>query len=274
MVQCKVCKNKVEPIFSKRILKKYDAIYFQCTHCDFVQTSEAIWLEEAYSNAITTLDIGLASRNVWLTREVANIIDTCFPKAKNMLDFAGGYGLFARLMRDAGYNFYRQDDYCENIFSNYFDQADSGISRFDLVTAFEVFEHFNKPTDEIKRVLSYSENLIFSTELMPSEDVENWWYLSIETGQHIAFYSLKTLEFIAKENNKNLYSNGRNLHIFSKEKLSDAKIQELFFPTLVKQSLLERLLARIQKIRSTQKPIVRESYLQADYKRIQEILNK
>jgi len=32
------------------------------------------------------------------------------------LDYAAGYGLFVRLMRDAGYNFRWSDLYCQNLF--------------------------------------------------------------------------------------------------------------------------------------------------------------
>ena len=56
---CKICNNPSEKIFDKIILQKYHSNYYQCKNCSFVQTDEPIWLEEAYSNAITTLDIGL-----------------------------------------------------------------------------------------------------------------------------------------------------------------------------------------------------------------------
>src|SRR4051812_21742063 len=111
MSQCKICKGSAQKIFSKIILKKYPAEYFQCSDCGFVQTSEPLWIKEAYNNAITTLDIGLISRSVRLRHEVTPIIDACFPDAAVMLDYAGGYGAFVRLMRDSGFNFYRQDIY-------------------------------------------------------------------------------------------------------------------------------------------------------------------
>jgi Methyltransferase domain len=271
MSDCKICAAQTERAFSKRILEKYVAEYFLCPQCGFLQTSEALWLQEAYGNAITSLDIGLAARNTWLQKEVSRIIDACFPQALTMLDFAGGYGLLVRLMRDEGYNFFRQDDYCENIFARYFDLADSGTTHFDLVTAFEVFEHFNAPKREIRRVLDYGDNLIFSTEIIPDQGLEDWWYLSPETGQHIAFYSLKTLQHIATANKMHFYSNGHNLHLYSKREIDPALAASMLNPR--RKSLLERAMNRLfsQPATVTRK---RTSLRQSDYKKIQDILSR
>src|SRR5437870_10002677 len=116
MNTCKICNNPAKKVFEKLILQKYPADYYECTSCGFMQTSEPVWIEEAYSSAITSLDIGLLGRNLQFSTEVSAIIDVCFPESKIMLDYAGGYGVFVRLMRDLGYDFYRQDPYCENIF--------------------------------------------------------------------------------------------------------------------------------------------------------------
>src|SRR5262245_33277870 len=137
-MKCKICNSPSEEIFRKIVLQKYDVGYYKCTECSFVQTQEVTWLEEAYQSAITSLDIGLLSRNIHLKEVISKIIDCCFPEAKTMLDYAGGYGTFTRLMRDKGYNFYNQDDYCENIFAKHFDIKDANQKKFDLVTGFEV----------------------------------------------------------------------------------------------------------------------------------------
>ena len=66
------------------------------------------------------------------------------PKAK-FLDYGGGYGMLVRLMRNYGFDFYYFDKYCQNLFANGFDLKDSACSRFELLTAFELFEHFSEP---------------------------------------------------------------------------------------------------------------------------------
>jgi hypothetical protein len=44
-----------------------------------------------------------------MSKVVPELIDYAFPDATTFVDFGGGYGLFARLMRDAGYEFYHLD---------------------------------------------------------------------------------------------------------------------------------------------------------------------
>lgn len=222
-MKCKICSNNANKIFSKKILLKYNVDYHQCENCGFIQTDEPFWLEEAYNNAITSLDIGILKRNNELLQTMPKFIDTFFPQSKRYLDFAGGYGIFVRLMRDMGYDFYRQDIYCENIFSKHFDITDIDVNKFDVVTAFEVFEHLENPLEEIGNILSYADNLIFSTDVVPEANVENWVYIANETGQHIAFYTEKALRIIADKFGKSYYRK-KNYHVFSATEFSKEQI--------------------------------------------------
>lgn len=230
MTNCKICNNESTKVFSKLVLKKYQADYFKCTHCEFVQTSEPVWIEEAYHSAITSLDIGLLQRNNQFVDDVSAIIDACFPDAKSMIDYAGGYGVFVRLMRDKGFNFYRQDPYCDNLFAKHFDVTDITQNRFDVLTAFEVFEHFVNPLPEIEKLFAYSDQVIFSTTVTPStnSELENWWYIAPETGQHVAFYSKKALELIAQKHSKFYYGKDGVLHLFTNKKLNSTQIDYAF----------------------------------------------
>lgn len=181
-MKCKIGESESNKIFEKIVLLKYNVNYYKCSNCSFVQTDEPFWLKEAYQSPITSLDIGILIRNNSLVTEVSKIIDSCFAEAKKMLDSAGGYGIFTRMMRDIGYDFYRQDIYCENLFANYFDITDCKEKKFDIVTAFEVLEHFSEPMKEIETIFNYSENAIFSTDLTPTKDldIENWVYISLK----------------------------------------------------------------------------------------------
>ncbi|MBW8524710.1 class I SAM-dependent methyltransferase [Chryseobacterium chendengshani] len=197
------------------------------------------------------------------------MIDCLFPEAQFFLDFAGGYGLFVRAMRDKGYNFYRQDFYCENLFSKHFDIEDLKESNFDLVTAFEVFEHLENPLLEIENILKYSQHLIFSTDIIPqtASQIENWVYIAPETGQHIAFYSEKSLNIIAENFGKKYYRKN-NIHIFTPKVLTqeqtdfalkDIKTYKYFF------GLKEKEIKKFD--------IYRESYQERDYLFIKDLLN-
>lgn len=245
-MQCKICSSNSNKIFEKTILNKYPTNYYQCDNCKFIQTDTPFWLDESYSSAITSLDLGLLSRNLVLKDEVARIIDCCFPDAKTMLDYAGGYGVLVRLMRDNGFNFYRQDPYCENIFAKGFDVTDISIQKFDVVTAFEVFEHFADPIPEIEKIFELSDFVIFSTDLVP-EDIktEDWWYISPEIGQHVAFYSKETMDFLAKKYNKNYYYKEKNIHVLTSKVFNESQIDYLFRAHVPKNRILNKLKRKI-----------------------------
>lgn len=269
-MKCKICESESTKIFEKIVLLKYDVNYYKCNNCSFVQTDEPFWLEEAYQSAITSLDIGILVRNNYLVYEVSKIIDSCFLEAKKMLDYAGGYGLFVRLMRDKGYDFYRQDIYCENLFANYFDVTNSKKTKFDVVTGFEVLEHFSNPLKEIEEIFSYSENAIFSTDIIPdnNSDIENWVYIAQETGQHIAFYSPKAMQIIADKFKKNYYCKNKNIHIFTTKILTEKQLDLYDNEFTVKKKYFGLKSKKVKKQR-----IYRESYQQSDYELIKQILN-
>lgn len=224
-IKCKICNHSITFIFSSYILNKYKVDYFKCLQCGFIQTENPYWLEEAYSDPITKLDIGLIYRNLNYSNKVEKYLKkNIFFSNGIYLDFGGGFGIFVRMMRDKGFNFYRHDIYCKNLFAKHFDISDlPNNTKFDLLTAFEVFEHLENPIDELEKMLLLSDTIIFSTLLLPNDSVnpENWWYFIPETGQHISLFSLKTLEFISATLNLYFYSNKNDLHIFSKNKLDD-----------------------------------------------------
>jgi hypothetical protein len=143
------------------------------------------------------------------------------------LDYGGGNGMFVRLMRDKGFDYFWQDRYTSNQFSRGFEGID-GI-KYNLVTAFEVFEHLEDPISEIEQMFAYSENILFSTTLLPVSppNLGDWWYFTLDTGQHISFYSKQSLSVIAKKFNLKLYSNGKSIHLLTKK-----KIPELLFNLL------------------------------------------
>ena len=226
-MNCRICNSATVPIFSKKVLKKYDVQYHQCGTCLFIQTDEPYWLDEAYNSAINSSDIGLISRNLVFTEEITMLFRLCgFEHNKKYLDYGAGYGMFVRMMRDNGYNFYWSDEYCENMYAKKFEANDLAAQeqKFEVVTAFEVFEHLPDPSKEIEKILTYSDSILFSTELSKGsiQEIENWWYISPEHGQHVAFYNKKTLEYLADKFGLNLYTR-KNLHFLTKKKIANWK---------------------------------------------------
>lgn len=216
---CKICNSKTIKIFNKKILGKYDIFYFKCSKCGFIQTENPYWLEESYSSAITSLDIGLVNRNIQYSAIIEDVLYEYFNKNDKFLDFAGGYGMFTRIMRDKGFDFYHEDKHCENLFAKYFEINDlkNEDKKFELVTAFELMEHVENPFKELDYIFSMTNSFLFSTELVPAENIENWWYLGTEHGQHISFYTKKCIREIAKKYNKNYYTNGY-MHLITDRK--------------------------------------------------------
>ncbi len=220
-MNCKICSSESKEIFSAKILNKHVIKYYHCPVCDFLQTEEPFWLNEAYEAAIGITDTGILKRNHLFAKRSSTIIASFYDSHKKFLDFAGGYGIFVRMMRDLGFDFYWIDPFADNLFAKGFEHNKK--DDILLVTAFECFEHFADPKVEIKKMLDISENIIFSTRLFQGipPKPSDWWYYSLESGQHISFYSKKTLKHLAHNFNLHLNSDSKAFHMLSKEKHND-----------------------------------------------------
>lgn len=116
-MRCEAGSSRSERVFGGTVLKKYEVGYYECAQCGFIQTEDPYWLEEAYSNVISDGDLGPVNRAIIGSRNVEAVILTCFDPNAEFVDWGGGYGLFTRLMRDNGYDFYWHDTYCQNLFA-------------------------------------------------------------------------------------------------------------------------------------------------------------
>ena len=218
---CRICTKPVEAMFSSVLLQKYSTQYFKCSQCGYVQTEDPHWLEEAYESTITDSDTGMIMRNLWFRNITTTLIYFLFNNKGKFLDCGGGYGVFVRLMRDVGFDFYWQDKHTENLFAKGFEFPVSEKLTIELLTCFETFEHFVEPVTELENLLSISRNILLSTEFIPepTPSPDDWWYYGTEHGQHIGFFQKKTFEFLAKKYNLFFYTNGQNIHLFTEKQL-------------------------------------------------------
>ncbi|MBD2577312.1 glycosyltransferase [Oscillatoria sp. FACHB-1406] len=219
-MKCKICDSPVQHFSRTLVLEKYEVDYFQCKNCGFVQTEEPYWLEEAYKRPIAKSDYGLVSRNISFARLTASVLANLFNIRAKFLDYGSGYGLLVRLMRDMGIDFWGYDRYCESLFATeMLDEPE--IDSFELVTAFEVFEHFVNPLQDIEKILQFSKNILFSTELLPPSNPkpDEWGYYVPHEGQHIAIYTVDALTEIAQKFNLHLYTNQTFIHLLSERDL-------------------------------------------------------
>ena len=255
-MNCRICNYSSARFAKASVLKQYAVDYYRCPRCGFVQTETPYWLDAAYAEAITKSDIGLAGRSISSARLAAVIIERFYNGNERFLDYGGGYGLMVRLMRDAGFNFFREDRFCANLFARGFDvdEVQADLGRFELVTAFEVFEHMMDPAAEIAKILKYSRNVLFSTTLLPepSPMPEQWWYYGVEHGQHVSLYTRKALTMLGGQHGLYTYSDNRSLHMFTDRKLSEREFR-----------VVTRFGSRIAPILAIVKR--RASYLPKDY---------
>ncbi len=163
----------------------------------------------------------MVRRNSRLATIVHLLLAVFFGSSGRFLDFAGGYGLFVRMMRDRGFDFRWFDRYCTNLFAGGFaaDMDDGGA--YDLVTAFEVFEHLVDPLTGLDELMGLSGSILLTTDLLPepAPNPHQWWYYGLEHGQHVSFYTRKSLEVLAEKKGLRFYSNGSTVHLFTERKL-------------------------------------------------------
>ena len=219
-MNCKICGSKTGVVFNARILNKYRVDYYLCENCGFLQTEKPFWLSESYAESINIYDTGIMARNIYFLQVTATILFFLFDKKVKYLDYGGGYGIFTRLMRDSGFDFYWQDTYTQNLMARGFEYNEN-VKDIKAITCFEVFEHFAEPIKELENMMRISKNILFSTELLPGilPPVNQWPYYGVEHGQHISFYSFKSLEFIARKYGLNLYSIG-GIHLFTEQRFN------------------------------------------------------
>ncbi|MEI6827415.1 MAG: glycosyltransferase [Desulfuromonadales bacterium] len=202
---CRLCSSPTTADFSKQILFKHLITYFKCSVCGSLQTEEPYWLDEAYSQNAEIFDTGKASRTLsfyLILRPLFSILG--IQLADRCADFGGGTGLFARLMRDVGYNFYTYDKYGSGEFC-----AGYSWETFDrpvkLVTIFECAEHFANPSSEWDIIFSSGADYIIGTTGIYSGQGADWAYLSPESGQHIFFHSTAAIAHVASKRGWHAY---------------------------------------------------------------------
>ena len=196
---CRLCNNSTFPLFTQRVLNRYDVAYFRCGVCDLIQSEKPYWLDEAYAlGAMSNTDTGAIARNA-LCAQTTSVIARLLKVSANApcADFGGGHGVFVRMMRDRGMDFRLCDKYAKNLFARGFDADVS--EHFAMMTAFEVFEHFAEPAVDIERIFSPAHDVVLVGTVLHRGHWPGWWYYSPQTGQHVAIYSAFTMQVIAEK---------------------------------------------------------------------------
>ena len=205
---CRLCGAPLERVFDKLVLGRHRVGYHRCTACKALQTDPPHWLDEAYADKAEMYDTGKASRtlvNFLALQRLFAILGV--RKTDLAVDFGGGTGLLARLLRDAGYNFHTCDKFGSSEFMGAY--AWNEIHRpCRLVSLFEVAEHFADPAAEWQRIFAADPDWVIGSTGLYTGQGADWPYLSEASGQHVFFYSNEAIAHIATQAGRQAYQLG------------------------------------------------------------------
>lgn len=217
---CRCCgETPVIELFDAEVLGRKVA-YFECATCGYVQTEEPTWLDTAYASVMNLSDTGIMARNLSNVSLVLATLAVMGDRKSAVVDYAGGHGFLVRLLRDAGIDAFWADPYSENLVARGFEYQRAGQP--SLVTAFEAFEHFVSPIEEMEKLLGIAPNILLTTNVIaaPAPKPNDWWYFGLDHGQHIGFFRVQTLQYLADKFGLQLLTDGISTHLLSQQKYS------------------------------------------------------
>lgn len=191
MENCRLCNGELEFKFSKTVLKKHDVSYFKCISCESLQTEKPYWLNEAYSLGDIGEDTGVMRRN--LDNLIFCLILKHALQFDNLLDYGASDGILCRMLRDNGLNAFAYDKFEKSKYA-----PGAHCQHIEILTMFEVLEHFSDPKVDLCDVLKYQTDYILASTEIYNEQGSDWPYLALNSGQHVFFYSVKGLCCIAE----------------------------------------------------------------------------
>lgn len=221
--RCRVCHGTGTHLAHGKVLDDVLVSYERCDACGMVMAVKPTWLDRAYSEAITRLDVGLLDRCLVLSNVTAALLRIERLRGGRFLDWAGGYGTLTRLMRDRGFAFEHYDPMAKNVFAGAQAVPIPDTSRrYDLVTGFEVLEHLESPVEALEGIAQQTRFMLLTTLVLPDPTPlpGEWWYYAPESGQHISFYSTRAIHDLSKRLGFNGVVSGPFLHLFYKEPVS------------------------------------------------------
>ena len=194
--------------------------YALCSKCGFCFAPELMtWGLEKFEERIYNDEYVVVDPDYIDARPRANaatLISIFGDRAHSVkhLDYGGGDGLLANVLRESHWQSISYDPFVDRNVSV------EQLGKFDLITAFEVFEHVpdvRKLMSNLRSLLSGNGLVLFSTLLsdgnISSNQRLNWWYASPRNG-HISLFSRNSLEILARNNGLKFGSFSEGFHVF------------------------------------------------------------
>lgn len=198
--------------------------YYICENCEFCFAPEFFeWTKKDFEEKIYNKDYILVDPEYAGIRSKRNA-NLLIKLLKNLekdiqhLDYGGGNGLLSKILNEYGIASTAYDPYSIN--------NQSLPRKYNLITAFEVFEHVNDIDllfDNLNNLLSDHGCIVFSTalnddHLRNNDNLSTWWYAAPRNG-HISLFSKKSLEIVASKYNLKFQSiHYLGIHILYKTK--------------------------------------------------------
>lgn len=199
-----------------------DIAYVLCDQCRFCFAPEfAAWSLEDFETKVYNAEYVVVDRDYLDTRPRANarsLLATFGDRGKELrhLDYGGGHGLLSDLLCEQGWHSESYDPFVDRSVSL------NELGQFDLVTAYEVFEH----VPDVRRLIANLASLLnpdgvvlFSTllsdgNIFPGQPL-SWWYAAPRNG-HISLFSARSLEILGASKGFAVGSFSQDLHAFWK----------------------------------------------------------
>jgi hypothetical protein len=198
---CRLCGGDCEYMFTQPILGKYDVRYFRCRDCKSLETAKPYWLQEAYVHDVHPDDQYYCGRNLEVFSKVKFLLRTLkIGRDATVLDFGGGLGILARMLREAGWNACCFDTYARSPFPDVSWNREAPA----FVTAIELFEHLAEPAAEMNSIFGGMPDYVLVRTARYRGEGKEWFYLGPSHGQHIFFYSDEAMGLIAAKYGYNL----------------------------------------------------------------------
>lgn len=181
-------------------------VFYRCSSCEFcfspeiAKWSHAEFAEKIYNESYPLVDPDCIELRPLANAESLNRLLGDKALFLRHLDYGGGNGLLSKTLCKNGWNSESYDPFVDKSSSS----NDRGL--FDLITAYEVFEHAPDPRGlmaDLSCLLKPDGVVLFSTLISDGALGVNgslsWWYASPRNG-HISLFSRQSLGVLAAAN--------------------------------------------------------------------------
>lgn len=180
-------------------------LYFKCESCGFVFTqffddfTEEQWRRFVYNEEYAEVDPGFFGPRPAMNARLIEAYLFGRNRARVVgLDFGGGNGKTVSLLRNKGWTYDAFDPFGLN------DVKAELIGKYNLCSAFEVFEHLPDPVSSLKSLVGMATldrlAIIITTlvhdGLITDNNLQSWWYAAPRNG-HISLFSRAALRALA-----------------------------------------------------------------------------